>query len=132
AVENPRPARPMPSLYILGTKDPLMPIAGGEVKLPWGKRQNPPVAQFLAAWAGGLGCQTTPETISDTEGVKKVVYRSKARGPELEVLYLEGHGHHWPGAKRTLPESITGPATSKLDATGELWRFFQTHGGAAK
>jgi poly(3-hydroxybutyrate) depolymerase len=34
----------LPILYILGTKDPLMPIDGGEVKLPWGKRENPPVA----------------------------------------------------------------------------------------
>jgi polyhydroxybutyrate depolymerase len=130
ALDNPRPARPMPTLYILGTKDPLMPLNGGEVKLPWGTRMNPPVAQPLAAWAKALGCDTTPRTISEAGEVKKVEYRSKNGGPMLVVIYLEGHGHQWPGGERTLPASLVGPITSKFDATDALWSFFQTQTAA--
>jgi polyhydroxybutyrate depolymerase len=125
SLENPKPKKPLPTLYILGTKDPLMPLGGGEVKLPWGNRKNPPVAEPLAAWARALGCETEPRTISDKDGLKKVEYPSKGNGPTLTVLYIEGHGHHWPGAKPSLPENMIGPITGKLNATDTLWQFFQ-------
>src|SRR5262249_53059592 len=32
----PRPDRPLPTLYMIGASDPLVPAAGGEVKSPWG------------------------------------------------------------------------------------------------
>ena len=124
-LKDPKPKKPLPTLYILGTKDPLMPLAGGEVKLPWGHHQNPPVAEMLAVWAKALDCQPEPKTTSDNRGVKKLEYPSKTGGPTLTVLYIEGHGHHWPGGERTLPESMVGPITAKLDATDTLWEFFK-------
>ena len=92
--------------------------------MPWGKRQNPPVAEPLAAWAKALGCAAKPVTVYDKDNVKKVEYPAKLHGPALTVLYLEGHGHQWPGGERTLPESMIGPITSKLNATDVLWEFF--------
>lgn len=125
ALGNTKAKKPLPTLFILGTKDPFMPLEGGEVKLPWGTRHNPPVSKSLNAWAKALGCETEPRTISDKDQVKKVEYPSRTNGPTLTVLYLEGHGHHWPGGQKVLPESMTGPITSKLDATDTLWEFFQ-------
>lgn len=124
-LSDPQPPKALPTLCILGTQDPLLPLAGGEVKLPWGSRQNPPVAEPLAKWAQAIGCQAAPQTVSETGGVKEVVYPSQTGGPQLTVLYLEGHGHHWPGGERTLPESMVGPITSRLNATDVLWEFFQ-------
>ena len=132
AVANPRPARPVPTLFIVGTQDPLMPIAGGEVKLPWGKKQNPPVADFLAAWAKAIGCQTQPKLVSDAGGLQKLQYPSKAGGPTLSVIYIAGHGHHWPGGEEVLPPSMIGPVKKNLDATDTVWDFFKSTGGAAK
>jgi poly(3-hydroxybutyrate) depolymerase len=109
-----------------GDKAPLMPMNGGEVKTPWGSRQNRPVTEPLAKWAEALGCEKEPKTISEKEGVKKVEYPSKSNGPELTVLYLEGHGHYWPGARPSLPESMIGPITSKLNATDTIWEFFKS------
>ncbi len=125
---NPKPKKPLPTLYILGTKDPLMPIDGGDVKLPWGHRQNPPVAEMFATWATALGCQTEPKTTSEKDGVKTVAYPSKSSGPALTVIYIEGQGHNWPGGKAVLPESKYGPATNKLDATDAIWDFFNAVG----
>lgn len=108
-----------------------MPIDGGTVKLPWGARENPPVGEPLAVWAAALGCQTEPETVSEKNGVKTVEYPSKSGGPKLVVMYLEGHGHHWPGGARTLPEGMIGPITTKLGGTDALWDFFQKSASAA-
>ena len=124
-MEHPKPAKPLPTLFIVGTKDPLVPIDGGEVKLPWGSHHNPPVADRLAVWAGGDGLQTQPKILSNQDAVERLVYPSKSGGPTLSVIYLDGHGHHWPGGVRTLPESMVGPITTKLDATDTLWDFFR-------
>jgi len=125
AFDVPRLKHPMPTLCILGTKDPLAPLEGGEVRHPWGTRRHPPVVQSLAAWANQLGCDVRPKTMSNTNGVEKQQYLSKSAGPDLTVLLIEGHGHVWPGSKSFLPESVIGPATSQIDATETLWEFFK-------
>src|SRR5262249_49932977 len=71
SVENPQLKKPVPTLYILGTKDPLMPMAGGEVRLPWGTRRNPPISEPLADWAKAMGCETHPRTISEKDGITR-------------------------------------------------------------
>jgi polyhydroxybutyrate depolymerase len=128
AKQDPKPEKPLPTLYILGTNDPLMPVDGGEVETLWGKVRNPPVSKTLTAWADALDCETTPTTVSDKKGVRKVKYPSTTNGPALSVIYIEGHGHHWPGGQRTLPISMAGPITNKLNATDTLWEFFRTGG----
>ncbi len=126
-IDDPHPKPPIPTLGIYGTKDPAEPLAGGETHLPWGTRVTPPVAERLAIWAKGMNCQTEPKTISDADDVKKVVYEPKSPGgPALTVLYLDGHGHHWPGSKNSLAPAMLGPNTSKLDATEVVWQFFKT------
>jgi polyhydroxybutyrate depolymerase len=108
-LEHPQPKKPLPTLCMLGSKDPLMPIEGGEVKLPWGTRQYKPVSESLGTWAKAIGCEAEPKIISDEDQVHKVEYLSRSNGPTLTVLYLEGHGHHWPGYKSSLPDQYVGP-----------------------
>lgn len=126
AVKDPMPKKPLPTLYVIGTQDPLQPLAGGEVKLPWGNRTNGPVADYLTGWAKALGCDTVPKTISEKDGLKRVQYPSKSGGPTLSVIYIDGQGHTWPGGKATLPVSVMGPTTDKLNATDAIWQFFQS------
>jgi len=126
AVDNPQPAKPLPTLFIFGTEDPLLPIDGGESSLPWGTRTTPPVADLMEKWAKAMQCDTQPTTLSEDDAIRQVRYQSPQNGPELTILYLKGHGHQWPGASRNLPPRWIGPITSKLDATAELWKFFQS------
>lgn len=126
AVSDPKPKKPLPTLFIIGTKDLLLPMEGGEVKLPWGTRTNKPVADYLTVWAKALGCETEPKAVSEKDGLKRVEYPSKSGGPTLSVITIDGQGHTWPGGKVTLPESTTGPNTKKLNATDAIWEFFQT------
>ncbi|MGE0608803.1 MAG: PHB depolymerase family esterase [Pirellulales bacterium] len=127
AVKDPKPKRPLPTLYIIGTVDPLQPLAGGEVSLPWGKRTNVPVSDYLTNWAKAIGCSTEPKTLSKADSLKKQEYPSlQPDGPTLTAIYIEGHGHEWPGGNSGLPERIIGPKTNKLNAVDTIWDFFQS------
>ena len=129
-LENPQPRKPLPTLCMLGSKDPLMPIDGGEVKLPWGTRQYKPVSEALSKWAKAIGCEEEPTPISEKDQIRKVEYPSKLNGPTLTVHYLEGHGHHWPGFKSSLADQYVGPYSTTVNATDAMWEFFQKHSHA--
>jgi polyhydroxybutyrate depolymerase len=134
-IDNPRPAKALPTLYIVGTADPLMPLEGGEVKSPWsGAWSNRPVGEQLSIWAQAIRCEGEPRLVSETELIKTMVYPPQSRlsasasynAPALTVIYLKGHGHQWPGAKQTLPTNIMGPIVNNINASDVIWNFFST------
>jgi polyhydroxybutyrate depolymerase len=125
-VANPKPARPIPTLYLIGSLDPLLPLRGGEVRSPWLHRyiRRPTVAESLERWAEALGCATNPRTASDSEGVRTDVYP----GPvPFQVVTVEGLGHHWPGGKGGFNPRLAGPSSDRVDGTELVWDFFQQH-----
>jgi len=126
---DPKPARPVPTLYVIGTLDPLVPVRGGEVRNPWQHRlvRRPPVSQTLERWAAAIGCEPVPVVESDAAGVRAEVYP----GPvEFRAVYVEGLGHHWPGGKGMLNHRIAGPPSAALDGTAAAWEFFRRHARA--
>jgi poly(3-hydroxybutyrate) depolymerase len=43
------------------------------------------------------------------------------------MLYsLRGAGHIWPGGQK-FPLDLTGPYSDSVNATEEMWKFFQAH-----
>lgn len=125
-VTDPKPARPVPTLYIVGTIDPIIPLRGGEVRSPWRHRlvRRPAVAETLERWAAAIGCDPIPRLESDADGVRTEVYP----GPvEFRAVTIDGLGHHWPGGKGMLNHKIAGPPSDKMDATAAVWEFFRTH-----
>jgi polyhydroxybutyrate depolymerase len=125
-IPNPQPVRPVPTFSVTGTEDPLVPLRGGQVRLPWGGRlvRRPPVAETLETWAKALGCSTVPKVVSDSDGVREEVYP----GPvEFRAVYVEGLGHHWPGGKGLLNPRIGGQPSDRLNANELIWKFFSRH-----
>ena len=124
--ENAPPAKsPMPALFIIGTKDPLIPLLGGERQLTWGKSTVPPVDTTLKKWAQTLGCPFEPKILSDEGGLKTVEYGPGSEGVALRVVYIEGQGHGWPGGQESgLRASQIGPSVSTYNATERIWEFF--------
>jgi polyhydroxybutyrate depolymerase len=59
---DPRPARPVPTLYVVGSADPLIPLHGGDVRNPWEHRyvRRPPIVETLEKWARAIGCEPVP------------------------------------------------------------------------
>ncbi len=119
------PKRPLPTLFIIGTEDPLVPLAGGERTLPWGKSYVPPMERTLENWSKAQGCPYEAKVRKDENGVKVVDYGPGTDGVMFTVVYIEGHGHGWPGGKALLNSAMMGPISSKVDATDMIWDFFR-------
>lgn len=128
-VADPRPSRPVPTLFVIGTADPLVPPAGGTVRLPWGGRrvERPPVAAGLSRWAAAMGCEPTPVVESDANGVRTEAYSPRPGGVDVRAVYIEGLGHHWPGGLGRLNPRFGGPTADGVDGTRLVWDFFRRH-----
>jgi polyhydroxybutyrate depolymerase len=120
-------AYPVPLLYIVGTDDPLNPLGGGKVTLPWETIENrPPVEDSLKEWERMLGCGPEVQT-ARSKGVLEVTYDQCAKGGEVEYYRVAGLGHIWPGGKNRLPEKWVGKPSDSLNATDVIWEFFKAH-----
>jgi polyhydroxybutyrate depolymerase len=107
---DPRPSRSVPTIYMVGDADPLVPLAGGTARTPWGKAANcPAVADTLERWGRAIG--------------------GPPGSARFRVRVIPGHGHHWPGGKALLGERLGGPASNAVDATAETWQFFRGRTG---
>lgn len=120
-------AYPVPLLFIVGTEDPLNPIDGGNVKLPWATTEyHPPIDDALKEWERMLGCGPQVETARG-KGVREITYDQCAKGGEVVYYRVRGLGHIWPGGKNSLPEKWVGQPSDRLDATDVIWDFFKAH-----
>lgn len=125
---QPAPARPVPLLYITGTKDPLNPIDGGSITIgrqPAGTK--PPVREFIRQWVQMLGCAPEPHVILDRDGVRGTAYSACHENAAVVFYTVAGMGHFWPGGKSHLPERVIGKSSDAINATDVIWEFFQRH-----
>lgn len=125
-VSEPKPSRPVPTLYLVGTHDPLIPLNGGEVRLPWTNRlvRRPPVTETLERWAAAIGCSPIP--VNRAEGMVRI---DRYPGPvTFDAVTVEHLGHHWPGGRAQLNPRLAGPPSDAVNATEMIWEFFKQVG----
>lgn len=118
--------RPVPTLYIIGADDPMVPPRGGEFMSPWTNeiKQRPPVLEGLNLWAKLLGCRSKRTVIEERNGVLIEQYP----GPvEFQVIIVSGLGHHWPGGQGRLKKKLAGEPSQRLNANKVMWSFFRRH-----
>ena len=126
---NYRPTKPVPAMYIQGTKDPLVPFAGGEMKKGAGGSIYSH-EEMLKQWAVIDGCDNKqvvtnlPALINDGTTVVKEEY-TNGKGPKVIGFTIVGGGHTWPGGSQYLPKFMIGPVTKNLNACNEIWEFFK-------
>lgn len=126
-VDHPKPSKPLPTLYLIGDADPLIPVRGGSVRSPWGGRlsKRPPLVQTLEKWASAIGCETISRLDRERDGVREEVFP----GPvEYRCVTVEGLGHHWPGGAGKLNPRLAGPPSDRVNASEVIWEFFRTIG----
>ncbi len=127
------PERPVPILYITGTADPLNPIGGGDIRI--GQRtfgKKPQIQEMIGKWVKMAGCAEEPHAVYDKDGAMGIAYCLSGDAASVVLYTIDGHGHHWPGGKSALPESLAGKNTAKLKATDVIWEFFKVHSSADK
>lgn len=122
------PRRTVPTFYLTGDADPLVPIAGGEIKLPWFPiRPSPPVMESLQRWAVAIGCRPEPQPVRGPAHVRAFEFEPASNGAKFTAWFIEGQGHNWPGGKPLLPEMTMGPDVPHVNATEVIWDFFVRH-----
>ena len=125
------PVAPVPLLVINGTRDPLVPWNGGEVRGPLGARGRGVVlstSETMAFWARAHGASATPrveplpdESADDGCRPERWTY---GRG-DVVLVALHGGGHHPPGRQGNALRML-GVKCRDVEASEEIWRFFAT------
>ena len=120
---------PMPVAILNGTADPVVPYAGGRVRvLGRARGEVMPTDATVALWRRRNGCGNAAKTetidpADDETVITRTAYQGCAGAPV--VLYrIEGGGHTWPGARTYAPKAIVGPTSEDIDGAEEIWRFF--------
>jgi polyhydroxybutyrate depolymerase len=129
-----RPASPVSVLIIDGKDDPIMPWAGGEIKVLWTRRGAVlPAQASFERWVELDGCakptiDAPVDRIAD-DGTSLVRHAARhCRGTTEVLLYeVDGGGHTWPSGEPYLGERIVGKVSRELNASEEIWNFFARH-----
>jgi polyhydroxybutyrate depolymerase len=127
-LKNGPPPRPIPTYYMVGSADPLIPWPGGDVLSPWSGKltSRTPLPAILDQWRSLSGFLPSHQTANDPTGEEKTL--GTAPGSEFRCLLVPGLGHHWPGGRDVgVPQEILGPRVRTFDATERLWAFFQQY-----
>jgi polyhydroxybutyrate depolymerase len=132
------PPRPVPVLIVNGTKDPLLPWGGGEIRVGLfrtrrlGRVISTPDA--VRHWVRHNGCADTPlitmepdKDPSDGCRVRREVYPNGRDRSEVILYAIEGGGHTWPGGWQYAGEWLIGKTCRDLDANQVIWGFCQRH-----
>jgi polyhydroxybutyrate depolymerase len=109
--------------------DPVMLSALGLD--PPGDSTADPATTLETGTGGDSPANLAPGTneLLDRDRVQAVAYPCPQGPPRLVAIFLEGHGHRWPGGRTPeLPESLIGPDNPPLNAVNVIWRFFGLHG----
>jgi polyhydroxybutyrate depolymerase len=113
------PRRPVPVMHFHGTADATISYDGGTI--PFG-RPYPSAPATVARWAERNGCNG-PLQETYHRGDSTCLTHTGCGAP-VTLCTVQGGGHTWPGG--LIPPNL-GYTTQDLDATREMWRFFEAH-----
>lgn len=138
ALANRRPDQVISLMLVNGTADPLVPYAGGHVRLTKGGRSRGEILstdRTIEIFRAFNGCSESPVAREIPDRAKWdrcraqiVTYPGCADGTEVVLVKLIGGGHTWPGGLQYLPRSLIGPVCRDLDASRTILDFFARQG----
>jgi polyhydroxybutyrate depolymerase len=117
--ESCAPSRPVPVMHFHGTADATISYDGGTI--PFGRPYRSAPAT-VARWATNNNC-AGPLQQTYQRGDSTCRTHTGCTAPAT-LCTIQGGGHTWPGG--LMPPSY-GHTTQDLDATREMWRFFEAH-----
>jgi len=120
--------RPVPVISFHGDGDPITLYNGGPMVDPI--NPDPPVfpaaRDFAASCAQRNRCGPNPVESEVAVDVTRLEYTDCADDAAVVLFTIHGGGHTWPGGE-PLPEWFVGPTSRSIDATRQMWEFFQGH-----
>ncbi|RZA03143.1 MAG: hypothetical protein EOP47_04270 [Sphingobacteriaceae bacterium] len=120
--------KPMPVIYMHGTKDKIIPFTGGK---KFGRLMHSH-DEIIKKWVTLNNCNPTPvitqipDNADDGTTVVKEEY-SNPNGLKVVGYTINNGGHTWPGGRQYLPAFIIGKTTRNLNACQVIWDFFKSY-----
>lgn len=119
-----RDSTPVPLIEFHGSADPLVPYDGAGTS--WLNPQPfPNIRRWVADWAHRNRCAPKPARTVVTDAVR-LEYSGCASDASVVLYTVQGAGHQWFGGN-PIPPRLVGPMSTRTDATGIMWMFFQSH-----
>lgn len=129
------PRGPISVLVMNGTDDPIIPYAGGEASFHgWfsaGKVQS--TDGTISHWkrVNGIDARSARDELPDRDPedgstVVRELWRAPS-GREVVLYSIVVGGHSIPGGYRDAPDFLLGTTNRDIDATEEIWTFFERH-----
>ena len=116
--------RPVPMISFHGTADSIIPYDGGTTWI--GDITFPDVEEWVASWARRNRCGPDAVESVVAADVTRREYTHCADDTAVVLFTIHGGGHTWPGGL-PLPAWFLGPTSQSVDATRQMWAFFQEH-----
>jgi len=128
------PTYPVSILIIQGDADPLVPIRGGMVGFPRGRKRGEvlPTEETIALYVRRNGNQGDPTVTTldrdekDGTSVEITKYPDGPGDVKTQVYIVRNGGHIWAGRPLYLPEMLIGKASQVFSATEVIWEFFKS------
>ncbi len=129
-----QPHHPVSILIIQGDADPLVPIRGGIVGFPRGRKRGlvVPTEETISIYVrrnGNRGEPTVTTLDRDEKDGTSVEIRKYPDGPggvKTHLYIVNNGGHTWAGRPLYLPEMLIGKASQEFSATEVIWEFFKS------
>ncbi|WP_345100165.1 alpha/beta hydrolase family esterase [Mucilaginibacter panaciglaebae] len=121
--------KPMPVVYMHGTKDPIVSVDGGKL---FGRSVFSHKA-IIDKWIAMDKCSkeprvsNIPDKAGDGTSVLKEEYLNAKSGFKVISYTIKNGGHTWPGGWQYFPKFIIGKTTHNLNACEEIWNFFKQY-----
>jgi polyhydroxybutyrate depolymerase len=126
------PTKPVPVMYIQGTKDPLVPY-DGIAKRNSARRLIYSHADMLKLWIDADACDekpvitNLPDNIGDGTSIIKEEYTNTKTGVKVVGYTITNGGHTWPGGTQYLPKMMIGAVSQNINACEVIWAFFKRY-----
>lgn len=117
--------KPVPVIAFHGTADPVCPYNGGPSKVAGGSFPNVP--EFYAKWSRRNQCNPNGISSAVSADVTRLQYTGCANDADVWFYTIKGEGHQWPGGRRVKAQWMVGAYNHGVDATRQMWAFFQAH-----
>lgn len=125
-VEDCDPDRPVSVLHIHGTADENHPFEGGIGPKSVQSNEFNPVMAGVEKWVSLDGCAPDPR-VERSGAVETTAWLGCRAGTRIELVLIDKAPHAWPGGSVLAPE-VQGEPSQALDATREIWEFFENNG----
>ena len=117
----------IPIMFVNGTADKIIKIDGGS----GGILKNysfPSIERVLNVWKNFNGCHQTASLkryAEKDDGTVSLVILYDCVNAPVELILDINAGHIWPEYKIKYPQWLLGKATTEINASDEIWKFFK-------